>query len=293
MTTVKFILLSRHHFNYFKTICHFSCINPHFHIVKVFALYNTMVKKINCVVFFFFLIFSYQVLGDEPDTLYCFDSSQDNSSELLSLLKHVLPKKQRIYTNYSIEQGIDGPYLRALSSATGSWLELDVQHIDVAKYPMMAWEWRVDIFPDIEWEMNPLNDDFAIRIELVYDFKGSRLNIFNIIKKGLITSIFRHYPPELIISYVWSLNVPAENPYQSPESKRMMILPIESDVALQGRWIHERRNINNDLISFKGKTHHLFLKKIRIRSDTDNKPTIAESGLKYIYLIGRNLDDDR
>ena len=79
--------------------------------------------------------------------------------------------------------------------------------------------------------------------------------------------------------------MPAGKPYQSPRSKRMMIVPVESDVALQGRWVHERRNIREDLHSFKGKKSLLALKKIRIRSDTDDVPTIAESGIRYIYLV--------
>ena len=143
----------------------------------------------------------------------------------------------------------------------------------------------VNQFPETEWENDKDNDDFAIRIELVYDYKGGKKNILNIIRKGIFRSIFRRYPPELIISYVWSLNVPPEESYQSPNDRRTMIVPIESDVAMQGRWVHETRNILNDLVSFHGEKTPLDLKKIRIRADTESVPTIAESGVQFIYLI--------
>ena len=238
------------------------------------------------IVCFFILLFSHKIFGAEPDTLRIIDIPNNLRGELPSNWKHILPKKNRAYTNYSIEQSSTGPYLRALSSATSSWLEINMNDLDVAEYQIMEWVWQVNQFPETEWEMDRSDDDFAIRIEFVYDFKGGKKNILNILRKGLFTSIFKRYPPELIVSYVWSLNVPVEKPYQSPHSKRMKIIPIESDVAMQGRWVKEKRNILDDLVLFKREKTPLVLKKIRIRSDTENVPTIAESGIKYIYLIG-------
>ena len=232
----------------------------------------------------FFILFTYNAFGAEPDTLWIIDVSENFQGELPSSWKHILPKKHRAYTNYSIEQDIEGPYLRALSGATASWLELELKDIDISKYQTMEWVWKVVQFPETEWEMNPSHDDFAIRIELIYDYKGGKKNILNFVRKGLITSIFKRYPPELLVSYVWSLNVPVNKPYQSLHSKRMMIIPIESDVVLQGRWVNEKRNIKDDLDFLKGKKSSLVLTKIRIRSDTDNLPSIAESGIKRIYL---------
>ena len=244
-----------------------------------------MIKRLKICLGFFLILFSYQAFGAQPDTLRIIDIMNGASGEPTEPWKHILPKKHRAYTNYSFEQASEGTYLRALSSGTGSWLELDLKDVNVSKYQLMEWVWKVDLFPETEWEKNKSHDDFAIRIELVYDYIGGKINILNIIRKGLINSIFKRWPPELIVSYVWSLNVPAGKPYQSPRSKRMMIVPVESDVALQGRWVHERRNIWEDLHSFKGKKSLLALKKIRIRSDTDDVPTIAESGIRYIYLV--------
>lgn len=239
------------------------------------------------------ILFSQNLSGAEQDTLWVIDASRSSQEEILSRWKHILPKKHRAYTNYSVEIDSKGPYLRALSSSTSSWLELEMGNIDITQYNTMAWMWMVNEFPKTTWEMNPPDDDFAIRIELVYDFKGGKKNILNIIRKGIITTIFKRYPPELIVSYVWSLNVPAEKPYQSPHSNRMMILPIESDVVMQGRWIHETRNIKEDLYTFKGEKNPLYLKKIRICSDTENKPTVAESGIKYIYLLAEKETNSR
>jgi len=227
-----------------------------------------------------------------PDTLRIMEITEQSGFELPSGWTHILPKKQRAYTNYTIETDNKGPFLRAMSSGTSSWLEYDMHDTDVAEYPIMEWSWMVNQFPAVEWEMNKSQEDFAIRVELVYDRKGSAKNILNIIRKGLIVSIFKGYPPEQVVSYVWALNVPANKPFKSLHAYKTMILPIESDVAMQGLWVEEQRNIRKDLEDLQGKDTKLVLKKIRILSDTETLPSVAESGMKFIRLIKNGVDDN-
>ena len=229
----------------------------------------------------------YQAFGSGPDTLKVIDVGNVQPGAPPEEWEHVLPKKHRVYTYYSVERSIDGHFLLVRSNSTASWLELDMSDIDVTNYSTMEWQWKVDKFPEVGWEHEPSSDDFALRIELVYDYKGSYKNILNIIRKGLMTSIFKRYPPELIISYVWSINVPSYKPYASPNSNRTMVIPIESNDIIKSRWIKEKRDIKKDLELLSG-DKKLVLKKIRIRSDTDHSSSIAESGLKYIYLTKKN-----
>jgi hypothetical protein len=164
-------------------------------------------------------------------------------------------------------------------------------NLDVSRHPFLEWQWKVDIFPEVEFEKNVSYDDFALRIELVYDYRGSYKNIINILKKGVITSILHRYPPDLIVSYVWSVNVPTDKAYVSPGSKRTTIIPIQSNNVIKSRWIKEKRDIRKDL-AILGRRNDIVLKKIRIRADTDNSSTMAESGLKYIYLVTGESDTD-
>ncbi len=203
--------------------------------------------------------------------------------------EHVLPGNLRVYTNYSIEQGSEGSFLKLKSGGGGSWLEKEFNNIDISKTPVMEWEWRVDSFPEVEWEEDRSQNDFAIRIELVYDYKGSRFNPLNIARKGLFTTFLTGNPPAMIISYVWANNVPAERPYVSPSDKRMTVFPIESGHSMQGRWIQERRNIKADFDELIN-NDRIILKKIRIRCDTDNSSTNAESGIMKLLLT---QDDDQ
>ena len=220
----------------------------------------------------------------QPDTLVVFNADRGTPGTLPEGWKHILPEDQYAYTTYNIERSIDGNYLRARSAAASSWLERDVGQIDIRDWRILTWEWKVDRFPDVQWERNPGFDDFAFRIELVCDFKGTWINPLNIIRKGLITTIFRGYPPQRTLSYVWSVNVPSLVPYDGPSGYHFTVLPVESTSILTGRWLRERIDISQDLAELEpGRT--LMLKKIRLRVDTDDTGSMAESGLKYLYLI--------
>ena len=221
----------------------------------------------------------------DPDTLVVFDAAAETPGTLPAHWNHVLPKGQYVYTAFTLERSIDGNYLRARSTGAGSQLEITMDSIEPSDYPILAWEWKVDEFPETQWEEEEGQDDFAIRVELVFDFHGTWKNPINILRKGFFTSVFKRYPPEHTISYVWSVNVPSLEPYTSPESRRMTVIPIESSRYIQGRWINERTNFQ-DILRTVTPRKDLVLKKIIIRADTDNTGGTAESGIKYMYLVG-------
>lgn len=219
-----------------------------------------------------------------PDTLTVADISRDSVDEIPKGWENILPKKHRVFSNYAVRYDADGPYIHASANAAGSWMERDLGELDVSRYPVLEWEWKTTSFPTVEWERNEKQDDFTIRLELVYDFRGGKRSFLNLARKGLITSLFRGNPPELIVSYVWSVEVPINEPYQN--GVRTTVVPIESGVHMSGRWMRERRDILADFKQFLPERRNVVLKKIRIRCDTDDSGSTAESGIRNIRLIG-------
>ncbi len=106
----------------------------------------------------------------------------------------------------------------------------------------------------------------------------------------MINTLFRGYPPELVVSYVWSVNVPPDESYRSPRDSRTLVIPLESAFSGTGNCLTEHRDILADLRSQRTikRDAPLYLKKIRIRADTYDSSTSAESGIKSIVLIGGN-----
>lgn len=235
---------------------------------------------------FISLLLTATAFAAEPDTLSIFDAEDVGVGTLPENCTHILPKGHLVYTDYSVERSIDGNYLRARSVSAGSYLEFDLGEIDVEEYSILRWQWKADAFPEIEWEKQPANDDFTLRVELVYDFKGTPRNPLNLIRKGLVTALIKWYPPEKIVSYVWAVNVPIGEAYDSPNEKRTVVIPIESSEYIVNRWMTEEIDVRSDIESAYPESK-LYLKKIRVRADTDHTGSIAESGLKYISLIRR------
>jgi hypothetical protein len=240
--------------------------------------------------FFFFLACSAPCWGaDEPDTLFVADISRDTAGVTPKEWTNVLPEKQRVYTEYTVDYTDKGPYIKAVSNSASSWIEKDMGNFDIGSHPILEWEWMVSLFPLVEWERNSGEDDFAIRIEFEFDYRGSRLNPLYLMRKGLITSLFLHNPPVVTLSYVWSVGVPVGTDYKSPESSRMEVVPVESGSFTVRRWFRERRDVLADLKRLQPGEKHLVLKKIRIRSDSESSGTKAESGIRNIVLIRRDV----
>jgi len=229
-------------------------------------------------------------IASEPDTLAVANVSRDTIDQTPSGWENALSKHQKAYTNYTVRYDDSGPYIHAAANSAGSWIERDIELLGADRYPILEWEWKVDRFPEVEWERNPNQDDFAIRLELVYDYRGGKWNVLNLVRKGLITSFFRGAPPVLTISYVWSREVPVDDHYQSPESSRITVIPIESGAGLTGKWLREQRILRADLNRHLAGERNVVLKKIRIRCDTESSGTTAESGIRNIRLIRDGRD---
>ncbi len=221
----------------------------------------------------------------QPDTIEVTDISRDTTGKTPSGWENVLGKKQRLYTEYTVEYDNKGPYVRAVSRSAGSWIERPLRGIDIRHFAWLEWDWMVSSFPKVEWERNKDEDDFAIRVELVFDYKGNAFNPIYLMRKGLITYLFRNNPPALVLSYVWAAEVPVDKDYLSPESHTTRVIPLESGVYTVRRWLTERRDIAADLRRAMPGDTNLALKAIRIRCDTDNSGSSAESGVRNIRFI--------
>ena len=256
-------------------------INTYFHGIKFVAIFFYIIP-----LFFMMQLTCIFPVGEataQQNSIVLFAITENNEEVLFNEWEHILPGKQKAYTNYSVGENNNEYFLKARSGGAGSLLEKKVESIDISKFPIMEWSWMVSQLPDVEWEEKSSQDDFAIRIELIFDYKGSKYNPFNIFRKGFITTFFRGDMPEAILSYVWANGVPVNRSYINPTNKRMIIIPVESGPGMQDIWIEEERNIKNDFDELVGK-NRLAIKKIRIRCDTENSLTSAESALKKILL---------
>lgn len=185
--------------------------------------------------------------------------------------------KQHIFherTTYQIETGPENErILHAISqgSSSGYFRELD---LDLSQRPFLSWEWRAIQFPSNkknEALAAKLDNDFAARVYAI--FKG----------RTPLTSY--------VIQYVWDDHFPEGTYVESPYSKRVKILVVQSGhMESPDAWVGEKRDLVGDYEMLFGKRPRGNLLAIGLMSDADNTGTAAEAFYRR-FVIERTQKD--
>ncbi len=161
---------------------------------------------------------------------------------------------------YSVKTQEDDSYLVAYSDNTASGIFYQIR-FDPKKLPMISWKWKVLEFPK-KGKIGGGNggwieqDDYAARLYVIFP----KLS-FNLTKS---------------LEYVWDKSLPVGTIKESPYSKNIKIIVIESGSGNINKWVQEKRNIYEDYIkAFNRKPGKVGA--IAIMTDTDNTSSTAEA----------------
>ena len=161
---------------------------------------------------------------------------------------------------YSVKANKSDSYLAAYSDNTASGIFYQIR-FDPKQSPMISWKWKVIKFPKkgsigskgsgwIE------QDDYAARLYVIFP----KLS-FNLTKS---------------LEYVWDRALPVGTIKESPYSKNIKIIVIESGSQSINKWIKEKRNIYEDYKKAFGREPGK-VGAIAIMTDTDNTRSTAEA----------------
>ena len=156
--------------------------------------------------------------------------------------------------------------LRATSRQSASALYQRVE-VDLDKTPYLNWHWKVESALGELDEQMKAGDDFAARVYVVVSPMPFRLK-----------------PRSL--NYVWASNTPAGGHWESPYSRNVILVALQSGNALAGRWIQEKRNVREDLKRYFGEDIR-YVEGIAIMTDTDNSQSAATAYYGDIYFTAR------
>ena len=161
---------------------------------------------------------------------------------------------------YSVKTDEDDSYLVAYSDNSASGIFYQIR-FDPKQLPMISWKWKVLEFPKkgklgvgkggwIE------QDDYAARLYVIFP----KLS-FNLTKS---------------LEYVWDKSLPVGTIKESPYSKNIKIIVIESGTKNTNTWVPEKRNIYEDFVKAFGRKPGK-VGAIAIMTDTDNTSSTAEA----------------
>lgn len=161
---------------------------------------------------------------------------------------------------YTVKANKDDSYLAAYSDNTASGIFYQIR-FDPKELPMISWKWKVLKFPKkgkfgssgSSWIEQ---DDYAARLYVIFP----KLS-FNLTKS---------------LEYVWDKSLPVGTIKESPYSKNIKIIVIESGTGSINKWVQEKRNIYEDYKKAYGRNPGK-VGAIAIMTDTDNTQSTAEA----------------
>ena len=169
---------------------------------------------------------------------------------------------------YTIETGRGQGFLQAQSLGASSGLIHRIK-LDVSRYPMISWQWRVKTFPDKKIKDTTRGgwveqDDYAARVYVIFPS-------WNITR---IQSL----------EYVWDETYPEGTILTSPYSENIKLVVVESGRQNLDRWVKEERNIYEDYRKAFGRRPPRIAGAIALMTDSDNSLSSAETFYKDLKV---------
>jgi hypothetical protein len=169
-------------------------------------------------------------------------------------------------TDYTLVQDQRRTVLRAESRAAASGLIKEVK-LDLAKYPLLRWSWRIEATVANGDERTRQGDDYAARVYVVFPhvlFWRTRA-----------------------INYIWANQLAKGRHLPNAFSAGAMMVAVESGDELAGRWLSEERDVVQDFRLLFGEDPPP-LGAVAIMTDTDNTGGRAVAYYGDISLAGRD-----
>ena len=229
-----------------------------------------MFKKTFFLVFFFLFILSPAWLRaeEEPEEVLIEDFSTPTASDGIPVgWKEVTFPTVRRHTQYKVIGGGNG-YLRAYStdSASAIYKKIDM---DLEKYPILKWRWKVENILKKGNAGEKDGDDFSARVYVAFSLGKEKTSLTKFVKRGLLKAFYGDDAPGEAITYIWANKLPAGESVKNPYAEESVMLAVKSGPAGVGRWFSEERNVYEDYKKLFGR-EPTNVKAIFIMTDTDN-----------------------
>jgi hypothetical protein len=147
------------------------------------------------------------------------------------------------------------------SSASGMFYE---KKINLARTPVLNWQWKVDRIISNVNEKTRAGDDYPARVYVV--FSG-----------GLFFWKTR------AINYVWSNNQATGTTWNNAYTDNARMIAVRAGKDQTGKWLSEKRNIRDDYRMLFGEDI-VSADAVAIMTDTDNSGSTATAYYGDIYL---------
>jgi hypothetical protein len=167
------------------------------------------------------------------------------------------------HTQYQFVEDGASKVLKASTHGKASGLFREIE-VDLTQTPYLHWSWKVEnIFHDNN-ERSKAGDDYPARIYVV-------------VSGGLFFWKTR------AVNYVWASHEPIGSHWPNAFTSNAMMVAVQSGKGKLGQWVHERRNVREDLKQLFGDDFKR-IDAVAVMVDGDNTGQSAESYFGDIYF---------
>jgi len=213
------------------------------------------------------LLVSVAVCADHNVTVGNF-SQADNGEIIPRDWEALTFKKIKAHTQYQIVEDQGRSVVKAHSKASASGLIRKIG-IDVKKYPILQWQWKISQINEKSDVTQKSGDDYPARIYVAFEYDPDAAGFWEKTKFNTVRLIYGEYPPATVVTYIWANKAAKETRVPNPYVDRVMMIAVQSGEEKAGTWVSEERNIYQDYVDSFGHPPPL-TSGVAIMTDTDN-----------------------
>lgn len=184
-----------------------------------------------------------------------------------------------------VEDGVEA--VKLSSKAALTFLERRVE-IDIRKYPVVTWRWKVeDILEGVD-ERTIQGDDHPIRILFVFEADPLEQSWWFRLKRFLYLDWYHGHPVGgRFIEYLWSSHLKPGDIIRDPRKPKQKLIAIEGGRSRLGKWLFYKRNLYEDFkILYNEEPPNLIF--IGVLNDTDQTGQEATSYIADLKMLPRS-----
>jgi len=189
-------------------------------------------------------------------------------------------------TRYDLVRRDSTVVVRARSENGASGL-MTRQRVDLARYPILEWRWKVDDLPTRADVTKDTTDDAAARIYVTFDYQD--LGVLDRLKLMVLRRVALPEAPSRALNYLWATDNERGTSLVSPYTDQIRMIPVRSGTTRVGDWVRERRNVRADYRAVFGEDPPA-VNGIAIMTDADNTGGTARALYGDIVFRARPSD---
>jgi hypothetical protein len=185
-------------------------------------------------------------------------------------------------TGYIINKASMMDYLKIISKTSASGL-IYKDHYNPNEYPILTWRWRVESVISEADGKNKTEDDYAIRLFVMFDDDSIGTSFWTSIRNSAIKLMYGTEPPETSLCFVWANIHYDEKYFDSPYSETVKILPMEMGKERLNYWYSYNVNIATLYREVFNRSCPTSA-KLALMGDTDNTESQTLAYVDYIKV---------